>query len=65
MTFSGKDEAVRKKKPHKYNVRVTESSLTISNNPTESHRQLILDTLADNGIRNVYKKEYLAREYRK
>ena len=30
MTFSGKDEAVRKKKPRKYNVRVTESSLTIS-----------------------------------
>lgn len=64
-TFNGESEPVKNKKPRKYTVQVTAANLSISNNPSESHRKLILDTLAENGIRNVYKKEYLAREYRK
>lgn len=64
-TFNGDSEPIKVKRPRKYNVRITETSLTISNNPSEPHQKLILDTLADNGIKNVYKKEYLAKEYRK
>lgn len=64
-TFSGKDEIVHAPKTRKYRVRVTETNVTIPNCQDDAHKQLILDTLAANGIRNVFKKEILAREYRK
>lgn len=63
--FNGDSEPIKAKKPKKYTIHVSASNLSITNNPSESHRQLILDTLADNGIKNVHKKEYLAKEYRK
>lgn len=47
-----------------YAVKVAEKNLVMNCND-ERHRQLILDLLAENGIRNVYRKEVLAMEYRK
>ena len=47
-----------------YTVRVTAKNLSLPCND-EIHKELILKLLADNGIKNVFKKEILAREYRK
>ena len=51
-------------KTKSYTAKVTERSIVMNCND-ERHKKLILDLLAENGIKNEYKKEILAREYRK
>ena len=53
-----------KAKTKTYIAKVTERSI-VHNCNDERHKKLILDLLAENGIKNEYKKEILAREYRK
>ena len=62
--FQGMESAPAAPRTKSYAVKVAEKNLVMNCND-ERHRQLILDLLAENGIRNVYRKEVLAMEYRK
>lgn len=62
--FQGMESAPVDPKTKNYVVKVTEKNLIMNCND-ERHKQLILELLAENGIKNVYKKEVLAMEYRK
>lgn len=62
--FQGMESDPAAPRTKSYAVRVAEKNLVMNCND-ERHRRLILDLLAENGIRNVYRKEVLAMEYRK
>lgn len=64
--LDGKDEVLKYPKTKTYRVRVTANNIIFETAcHDEKHKRIILDTLAANGIKNVFKKEILAREYRK
>ena len=62
--FQGMESDPAAPRTKSYAVKVAEKNLVMNCND-ERHRRLILDLLAENGIRNVYRKEVLAMEYRK